>query len=846
MTGVRFLNSAKKNEELLVKGKKLFRAGGPSSALCEARLREEGPNRFALEKNRSLLSIFLDLLKEPMVYLLLGCGLLYFFLGDAEEAAMLSGFLLLIMGLTIVQEAKAEKALEALQKLSSPRAHVLRAGVKKRISGADVVREDLLILSEGDRISADALLLSATQFHVDESLITGESLPVQKIFSETIYAGTTVTAGEAVAFVTATGLKTEIGLIGKSLQRDKTQSTRLEEQTRSLVGKLSIVAVFLCLLVVVIYALTRHDWTNGLLTGLTLAMGILPNELPAILTIFFSLGAWRLSEKKILTRKISAVENLGSTTVLCVDKTGTLTMNQMQIHEIYSNGQLTELSERALGEEFHEALEYGILASKRDPFDPMEIAFIRAGEKYLKNTEHLHYEWDLQKEYPLTNELLSISHAWKPNDQNETVVGAKGAPEAILELCHLDALTEKDLNAVAASMAARGLRILGVAKAKTSKIILPGHQHDFHFQFAGFIGVADPVRPGVAQSITQCKEAGIIVMMLTGDHPATAISIARKIGLQDHDHVLIGADMQTMTDEDLKRALKTTRVFSRVMPAQKLRLVKLLKERGEIVAMTGDGVNDAPALKEANIGIAMGARGTDVAREASHIVLLEDDFASIIEAIKAGRRIYRNIKNALVYLLAVHIPIAGMGILPVITKLPLVFLPAHIAFLHLIIEPASSIAFEVEPPDETLMKKKPRASSESLFGKEILLGSFIRGFFLFLSLTGIYFFALKRHQGEREARALVFTTFMAANILLIHFSRDSEKKFWNRLIKAPNKTVFFLGIGSLALLALSLYLPVIRDLMRFSFLHPEDLILCFLIAFSSVVLSELFLELNKK
>jgi len=839
------LNSSKEKIELLEKGRDLFKRGGLNSALCNERLKTEGTNEFALQTNRTVFKIILELLKEPMVYLLLGCCLVYFILGDAQEAFMLSGFLVLILGLTVTQEAKAEHALEALQKLASPRAQVLRDGKKIRIGGSDVVREDLLFLNEGDRISADGLLVSSSHFFVDESLITGESLPVQKNYAEKVFAGTTVNSGQAVAFVTATGFKTEIGEIGKSLKGESNQSTRLEEQTRSLVGKLSLATIILSLIVIVIYALTRKDWIQGVLTGLTFTMAVLPNELPAVLTIFFSLGAWRLSQKKILTRKISAVENLGSTTVLCVDKTGTLTKNQMEIQMIYSNGLYADTTTAtALEEEFHEALEFGILASKRDPFDPMEIAFVKAGEKFLKNTEHLHFDWDLQKEYPLSNELLSISHAWRPNNNSEssTVVGAKGAPEAILDLCHLNQDEEIHLKKIAEDMAAKGLRVLGVAKAKTTETPLPGHQHDFHFQFSGFIGIADPIREGVPEAIKLCHEAGIKILMLTGDHKATALSIAHKIGLQKHDQVMTGPEMETLTDKELEQFLISGRVFSRVMPAQKLRMVKLLKSSGEIAAMTGDGVNDAPALKEAHIGIAMGERGTDVAREASHIVLLKDDFASIVSAIKQGRCIYRNIKNALVYLLAVHIPIAGISLIPVFARMPLVFLPAHIAFLHLIIEPASSVAFEVEPADELLMKKKPRSPNEPLFDKGLLFGSFTRGFFLLLALCGIYFIALERNQGEKEARALVFTTLILANMLLIHFSRDTEQKFRKRLLKAPNKIVIFIGIGSVLLLIMALYLPFIRDLMGFSYLHPNDLLLCFAVAVLTTIIGEIFLD----
>jgi Ca2+-transporting ATPase len=836
------------NQIELEKGKQLLLGGGLAPALTRARQEQEGYNELPANNPKNLYLFFLDVLKEPMVYLLLGCGITYFFLGDRQEAIMLLSFLLLIIGITIAQESKAERALETLRELSSPRAEVLRNGKKIRIPGREVVREDILFLNEGDRVSADTIIITCSNFTIDESLVTGESVPVEKNIASPLFAGTSVVRGSGIALVQAIGSKTQIGKIGQSIKEIQIVSTKLEEQTNQLVKHLAWFALALCILVFVVYSSTHHNWIQGSLVGLSLGMAILPNELPAVLTIFFALGAWRLSKRKVLTRKISAVENLGSITVLCVDKTGTLTLNQMAIQMIYSQEKVIDISDSkmsSLPEEFHETLEFGILASRQDPFDPMEIAFTTAGGKYLKGTEHLHYDWNLEKEYPLSPELLSITHAWKPNSGGGFVVGAKGAPEAIINLCHLNEEQTKKIQKKAEQMASLGLRVLGVAKSHTDDSLLPPKQHDFEFIFLGLIGITDPIRSGVQESITECHSAGIRVMMLTGDHPITASSIAKKIGLKNPDQVITGSQMEILSDAELIDLTKKINIFSRVMPSQKLRLVESLKKSGEIVAMTGDGVNDAPALKSAHVGIAMGGRGTDVARESSDIVLLDDDFSSIVEAIRTGRRIYSNIKSALVYLFAIHIPIAGMSVLPVILGLPLVLLPSHIAFLHLIIEPASSIAFEVEPASDDLMKKKPRSPNEPLYNNEIWRSSLLRGVILFIALSSIYFISLWRNQGEEDARTLVFSTLILSNTLLIFLSRGSKISLKSKLKTKPNNVVKWLIIASILMLACALYIPELRNLLRFSFLHPIDILICVLVSLANCALSEISLKIAK-
>lgn len=805
---------------------------GISESIARQRLEEDGPNELPTAKSRHFLFFLKEVLSEPMVSLLVGCGAIYMILGDRQEAAMLLGFLGIIVFITIYQERKTETALEALRNLTSPRALVIRDGQKKRIPGNGVVRGDYLILTEGDRIPADAKLLSVSNLMADESLLTGESVPVDKKNADNVFAGTTIVRGQATAQVFATGVKTEIGKIGKVLEKAQSEETRLESETRRLVRILAVVAVLLCLLVVVVYGFTRDDWLGGFLSGLTLAMAILPNELPAVLMIFLALGAWRISQLQVLTRRMPALENLGSATVLCVDKTGTLTMNQMSVRILYNaekNGSEFDLrieAHRDLPEEFHELVEFGILASSPSPFDPMEKAVHQVGYEYLARTEHLHPNWRLAREYPLTAGMLAMSHVWKEDSKKVYVVGAKGAPEAIMDLCHFNQERVAQVSNKVQELAARGLRVLGVARATFPAGALPRIQHDYDFEFLGLLGLSDPVRSNVSNAIQECYGAGVRVIMITGDHSHTASSIAREIGLKNPDDVVTGPEFAKMDDESLSSRLKTVNCFARMVPEQKLRLVRALQRNGEVVAMTGDGVNDAPALKTAQIGIAMGGRGTDVARESAALVLLDDNFTSIVDAIRMGRRIFDNLRGAMAYLLAVHVPIAGISIVPVLLNLPLVLLPVHIAFLHLIIEPACSVVFEAEPATDDIMSKKPRPPDRALFSMDLILPSLVQGVVVFGIVLGVFLISLYRGQDEREARALTFTTLIFSNLGLILVNRS-----WSRTmiegVKVPNQALWWVLAGALLILAVVLYVPFIRNLFRLSVLHPIDLAICF-------------------
>ena len=816
---------------------------GLSETEAARRLKADGYNELPSTKKRSIFAIAFEVVREPMFLLLVACGTIYLVLGDVQEALMLLGFVFVVMGITLYQERKTERALEALRDLSSPRALVIRDGMEKRIAGREVVSGDILVVKEGDRVPADAVLLSCLNLCMDESLLTGESVPVRKCAASAetkqmdrpggddlpcIYSSTLTVQGQGIAQVLATGMGTEIGKIGKALQRVEQERTLLQRETGRIVRNLTILGLSLCLVVIIVYGLTRGDWLQGVLAGITLAMATLPEEFPVVLTIFLALGAWRISKKKVLTRRVPTVETLGSATVLCVDKTGTLTENRMSVSRIFADGQFFDVADAArspLPERFHELAEFSILASQIDPFDPMEKAIKQMGEQYLAHTEHIHRDWSLVHEYPLSRELLSLSRVWRSPSGSDYIIAAKGAPEAIAELCHMDETQTAGLENRIKSMADDGLRVIGVARSRFSEPTLPGEQHDFSFNFIGLIGLADPVRKTVPAAIRECATAGIRVVMITGDYPGTARNIARQIGLKSSEDCITGPELDAMTDDELKQRIRDVNIFARVVPEQKLRLVEALKANDEIVAMTGDGVNDAPALKAAHIGIAMGGRGTDVARESAALVLLDDDFSSIVEAIRMGRRIFDNIKKAIAYIFAIHVPIVGMSLIPVLLKWPLVLMPVHIVFLELIIDPACSIVFEAESEEADVMTRPPRNPKEPLFGKETLTVSILQGLSVLLIILAVFGISLHTGHGGKEARALTFTTLIVANLCLILVNRS-----WSRTIlgtlRSPNKALWFVIAGTTLFMGLVLYVPFLRNLFRFNFLHPVDLFLC--------------------
>jgi len=835
---------------------------GLSNEKARELLKAEGFNELPSQKKQSWFSILLRVLSEPMFLLLIGSGVIYLLMGETKDALMLLLFVFVVIGITFYQGRKTEKTLEALRDLSSPKALVIRNGEQKRIAEREVVRGDILIIREGDRVPADAVILSGENLSVDESLLTGESIPVRKIVWDGktenarprgndlpfIYSGSMIIGGHGLAQVMQIGLNTEIGKIGKSLKEIKDEDTLLHKETSKIVRSVAIVSIILCVLVIVAYTFIKGNLAEGFLTGLTLSMAMLPEEFPVVLLIFLTLGAWRISKNKVLTKRAAAIETLGAATVLCVDKTGTLTLNKMELTCLYSAGSFYEVSDLAsteLPDKFKKLLKSGIFASQKEPYDPVEKELCKMGSLYLKGEEALRGNNELLKEYPLSKELLALSHVWKIDGKKESLVAAKGAPETILSLCHISQEERREVLAKIKKMSEKGLRILGVAEAEYAGETLPGVQHNFEFKFLGLLGFIDPIRKTAPSAVREAYEAGMRIIMITGDYPGTAQFIAKEIGLQNPESYLTGEDLDKLSPQELKQKIKTVNIFARVLPEQKLLIINALKANDEIAAMTGDGVNDAPALKAAHIGIAMGERGTDVAHEAAALVLLNDNFSSIVSAVRLGRRIYDNLKQAMGYILAVHVPIAGMSILPILFDLPAVLLPAHIAFLELIIDPACSTVFESEKEASDIMKRPPRNLRQPLFNSKTVSVSLLQGLGVLIVSFVLYLFVIKSGRGELEARSFAFVSLVLANIILIIINLSWDKNIYH-ILRSASRALLYVIAGALACLLAVLYVPFLADLFHLAPLHLNDFILIGLAVAASLIWFEIFKIVKNK
>ncbi len=837
---------------------------GLSEKEAQEILARDGFNEIPSQKRNGFWAVFGEVLREPMLLLLVAAGAIYFLLGAPQDALILSSFIIFVVGITFYQRRKTERALEALKNLSSPRALVVRDGARRRIPGRETVVGDIIVLREGDRVPADAVVIEEANLTVDESLLTGESLAVAKIAFENsksdknnrpggdnlpfVYSGTLVTRGHGVARVVAIGGETEMGKIGKSLAGINEEETLLKKEIRRLVRLFGFVGLVLCAAAVLLYGLSGNGWLAGILYGLTISMSLLPEEFPVVLMIFLALGAWRVSKRKVLTRNTAAIESLGAADILCVDKTGTITLNQMRLQTMAADGEIIDLAghenkEKSLPETFHFLLEHAMLASQTDPFDPLEKEIRRTGE-FLLSIGCLHTDWKLIKEYPFSGNILALSHVWEAGEGDHYVVAAKGAPESIADLCHFP---EEKKNAMIEQMRPlldNGLRLIAVAFANVAKGDLPKHQHEFDFKFIGLLGFADPVRPSVPGAVKDCYRAGVRICMITGDYPGTACNIARRIGLKNPDEFLTGEDLRALDTDCLRRKMKSVNVFARVVPEQKMTIINALKGRGKVIAMTGDGINDAPALKAAHIGIAMGERGTDVAREAADLVLLNDDFSSIVAATRTGRTIFDNLKKAIAYIFAVHIPIAGMSFLPVVMGMPVVFFPAHIAFLELIIDPACSLVFENEPESKDVMSRPPRKLSEPLFDRRAMVISLLQGMGVLAAIFALFWFVLASGRSDDEARTITFCAIVFANIMLI-VSNLSWSKISLFVLGDGNKALYWM-LGAVGItLTLALLVPFLRQVFHFAPIGLGDVALSFVVAATSLLWFEIF-KLFKK
>jgi Ca2+-transporting ATPase len=791
---------------------------GLSSDEAKRKQLQYGKNELAAEKKQSFISKVLHILCEPMFLLLIVAAIIYFILGEPRDGAIMLIFVVGIISIDIIQEWKTDKTLNALKDLSAPHIRVIRDGIEQTILSCDLVPGDLMMICEGVKIPADGIVLRCNDLCVDESSLTGESEGVWKVVSEGTplsndywrkdycYAGTLVTQGTATIFVDRIGSETEYGKIGTNVVAAPEEQAPIQKQTGSLIKTCAGIAAVLFAMVGVLTYFNIADHALGdrliesILSGITLAMAMIPEEFPVILTVFLSMGAWRLAKKKSLVRKMSSVETLGAVSVLCVDKTGTITLNKMTVHETWSIDQQNEKLCELMG-----------LGCETDTYDPMEKAMLSYCEKQGITREEL-FSNELINEYAFTNELKMMGHIWRRKEG--IVIAVKGSPESVLSICNLSESDRKLIEEHVTELSLQGLRVIAVAKQNPSNDNeIPAEITDCRLEFCGLIGLADPPRENIKDDIIRCKNAGICVVMITGDNGITAASIAKKIGMKNANAIVTGDMIDQMDEETLRETVKEVSVFSRVIPEHKMRIVKAFKDNGEIVAMTGDGVNDAPALKYADIGIAMGKRGSEVSREAADLILMDDNFTTIVETVNDGRRIYDNIRKAVGYVFTIHIPIAFSSLLaPMLGISPsaLLLLPLHVVLLELLIDPTCSIVLERQPAESNIMNRNPRKRDEKMLTSKILTKSIIQGLVIFAISFGMYYRMLQLYpESPSIARAVGLTIIMLSNLFLVQVNsstNDFAFQSVKRLIK--DKVMWAANIGTIVMLGIILYSPL--------------------------------------
>lgn len=830
---------------------------GLSTKEAKERLEKYGRNELVPQKKESFFKKLIHIICEPMFLLLLAAAVIYFILGEPRDGAIMLIFVAGIISIDAIQEWKTDKTLNALKDLSAPHINVIRDGYEQTIASAELVPGDVMLICEGVKIPADGIIIKCNDLCVDESSLTGEAQGVWKISREAeasdddywrkdyCYAGTLVTQGSAHVLVDKTGVNTEYGKIGKNVSETVEEKTPLQKQTGSLVKLCAGIAAVLFALVSVITYINLSEIPfnsriiESILSGVTLAMAMIPEEFPVILTVFLSMGAWRLAKKNSLVRRLPSVETLGAVSVLCVDKTGTITMNKMTVQDVWAlngdNGKLTEI----MG-----------LGCETDAYDPMEKAMLTFCKEQGFSEEKL-FDGELIKEYAFTNELKMMGHIWRKN--GKIVIAAKGSPEKILTICNI---SDKDKNKAleqAEAFSSLGMRVIAVAVAyPINEDEIPDNITQCRLEFLGLISLEDPPRESVKDDIGVCVNAGIRVVMITGDNGITASSIARKIGMKNCSEIITGDMLNTMSDDELREKVKTVNIFSRVIPEHKMRIVKAFKDNGEIVAMTGDGVNDAPALKNADIGIAMGHRGSEVSREAADLILMDDNFTTIVETVKDGRRIYDNIRKAVGYIFTIHIPIALSSLLAPflgIDTASLFLLPLHIVLLELIIDPTCSVVLERQPAERDIMSRKPRNPKEKLLNASILIKSVIQGLVIFAASFGVYFAVLNGNPSNAPAgRAMGLAVIMLSNLFLVYVNssgRDFAFRSFMRLSK--DKVMWGVLAGTVLMLAVILYTPL-SSVLKLAPLTPVQLLISISVAAASVIwyeLVKLFKKLKK-
>ncbi len=777
---------------------------GLSNAEALSGLEQHGFNELSPEKPLCFWKKIWETCAEPMFLLLFGAAALYFILGEHKDALIMLGFVLFIAGINLFQEWRTDKTLHALKELSTPKTRVIRDGELQAINSRDLTIGDLMLVEEGERINADGKIIEMFDLGMDESSLTGESDTVWKKISPAeqdehwqrncCYAGTSVIQGSAIVEVEKVGIGTEYGRISQSLASVIPAKTPLEKQTRRLIQICATIGLVLFVLVWMANYFHQAGIINSILAGITLAMAIIPEEFPVILTVFLSMGAWRLARKQALIRRMPSVETLGSVSVLCVDKTGTLTKNQMTVQELAPFDSATT----------EDLLYWASLASETEPYDPMEKAILAKAESSGVNKAQI-FSNKLLSEYPFNSASKMMGHVWEIEGQ--PCLAAKGSPESILPLCNLNQVAAKQIENLQQQMAMNGFRVIAVARRKNMAEI-PHELSDNRMQLLGLIGLEDPPRETVPDAIRVCDKAGIRVIMITGDNGITAKAIAGKIGLANAGEVITGKELENMSDKELNEKVKSVNIFARVIPQHKMRIVKALQENGAVVAMTGDGVNDAPALKLADIGIAMGKRGTSVAREAADMILLDDNFTTIVETVKDGRRIYDNIKKAVGYVFVVHIPIALMALLPPLLHIPMLLLPVHVVLLELIIDPTCSIVFERQPADKDIMSRPPRSPSAGLISSGMLIKAILQGLAIFAVAFSVCLYLHNKNYGIELSRTFLLLTVAFSNLMLAFINQSEQRFFISSIgLLLRDRVIILINVVIIIVLGLIVYLP---------------------------------------
>ncbi len=793
-----------------------------------------GKNIFYTESPRRFYHILLEIVKEPMFVLLIVATTLYFILGETEEGIMMLAATVLVAAISVYQDVKSSNAIKALQQFTQPQVKVIRDGVEKTIDTEELVPGDLIILEEGMNIPADAIIVQQNDLSINEAVITGESLPVDKDETDNnkLFQGTTINSGKAIARVTATGNNTVLGKLGKTVGMYQPPKTLLQMQIGKFVRRLALFGFAAFAIIFLVNYSTHKEFVTSLLFALTLAMSVIPEEIPVAFSSFMALGAYKMSRYGIISRQPQIVESLGAVSVVCLDKTGTITENKMQVKEVYdfANDKMDEAGGNS------QVLYYALLASEADPFDAMEKAIVEA---YTKKSNKANTGMAMIHEYPLEGRPPMMTHVY--DIDNNITATAKGAIERIIKVCKLTEADTKRVEVVSSALTSKGYRVIAVASALHKEKDFPERQDDFNWRFEGLLALYDPPKHNIEKIFSQFREAKIDIKIITGDHPATTANIAAQVGIEHKQKIYTGEEIIKMTDAELSAAAQDCNIFARMFPDAKLKVVEALKANGNIVAMTGDGVNDGPALKAANIGIAMGKKGTEIARQAADLVLTDDNLEKIVTAVSEGRKIFSNLKKAVRYIISIHIPIILIASIPLILrwKFPNIFTPVHVIFMEIIMGPTCSIFFEREPVEKNLMLQSPRNRNVGLFTRDELLLSIVQGIIIASFILIVYYYFMNSGAAIEEVRTVVFTMLILSNMFLTFANRSFSRSIFFT-IRYKNNLAPFVVIVSAAFICALYYVPAVKDLFRLGNISLTMFLLCVAVSFASVMWFEVY------